>query len=75
MINVFPLFQLDSLTIDLGYVTNAGYSVVTGLYQPHDATFEIGVEVELSDHVDTTHATTYDIYFAVKFNDVIVVSK
>ena len=63
------------MTIDFGYVTNAGYSAITGLYEPHHDTFEVDVEIEMTDHVDTVDLAVFQAYFAVKFNDIIVVSK
>ena len=65
--------QADSVTLDLGYVMNRGFSLRQGLHLPSHDKFIISAEVELSDNVDAIQDEEYDVYFAVKFGEVIVV--
>lgn len=61
---------MDSLTAELGYVTNAGFTQKRDLYNEHtDDVFAIQVEVEMSDHADTIDGAEFDILFAVSFGD------
>lgn len=67
-------FKVDSVTVDLGYVTNAGFTRKRGLHTPHDDQFAVQVEVQMADHELSVNDATFEVYFGVKFGDIIVVS-
>ncbi len=73
--NVTTFMQVDSITVDLGYVVNSGWTVKQGQHASTDDQFNVKVEVQLSDHALTADSATFDVLFAVKFGDVIVVGK
>lgn len=72
--NVTTFMSMDTATVDLGYVTNAGFTRKWGGYKPEDDQFSVQMELQMSDHVSTAHDAEFEIFFAVKFGSTIVVS-
>ena len=64
---------MDTVTVNMGYVVNGGTTLKQGRHVPEDDQFAIKVEVQLSDHKQTAHNATFDIYFAAKLQDTIVI--
>ena len=63
--------------MDLGYITNAGFSKKQGKYDVNgaDDDFILSVKVQLSDYLGTENAADLKVYLAVKFGEFIVVCK
>ena len=73
--NVSTFMSMDTVTANLGYITNAGFTKKWGGYKTDDDLFAIRVEVQMSDHPLTEADELFDVYFAVKMGDTIVVGK
>lgn len=68
--------QKDTATTDLGSITNAGWSFKQGNYNPpDDDQFSVRVKVQMTDHPNTKHNETHDVYLAIMFGDVIIVGE
>lgn len=59
------------MTVDLGYVVNAGFSEKWGSNQDEDNQFSVKVLVQMADVFDNNSGT--ELYFSVKVGDIIVV--
>ena len=66
---------MDSVTVDLGYIQNAAYTLKQGNHKDVDDQFSIKVEVQMADHPLTAHDSEHEVFVAVKFGDTIVVGK
>ena len=66
---------MDSVTVDLGYVTNGGFTYLQGNHSEKDDRFVVQVEVRVTDHPLNTPGSVHDLFAAVKFGDVIIVGK
>ncbi len=73
--NVTTFMSMDTATSNLGYVTNTGFTKKWGGYVVDDDVFAVKVEVQMSDHPLTLNDQVFDVYFAVKIGDTIVVGK
>ena len=67
---------MDSVTVKLGYVTNSGFTKKQNHHNvTEDDQFTIKVEIQMSDHLLTNDLLWNNVYFAVKYGDIIVVGK
>ena len=67
---------MDSVTSDLGYITNSGISRKQKNHDPAtDDMFRVEVGIQMADMDETDGATDHKIYFAVKFGEIIVVGE
>jgi len=73
--NVTTFMQRDSVTVDLGYVLNTGWTLKQNVHTPSDDEFAFEAEVQLSDHHLTPNDAEIEVYFAVRFNDIISVGE
>ena len=70
MTSLLSKSQRDSIRLDLGLMTNAGFSSKRGVHDPDvDDTFAIEVDVQMSDAVTTVDGDPADIYFALQFRE------
>ena len=61
------------MTVDLGYVVNAGFSEKWGSNQDEDNQFSVKVLIQMSDVFNNLYGTS--LYFSIKLGDVIIVGK
>ena len=67
---------MDTVTADLGYLVNAGFTDIWGSNQDADNQFAVSVLVQMSDaEVSTDNTTLSYVYFSINFGDIIVVGK
>ena len=67
---------MDTVTADLGYLVNAGFTDIWGSNQDTDNQFAVSVLVQMSDaEVSTDNTTLSYVYFSINFGDIIVVGK
>ena len=67
--------QKDYASVDMGYITNSGWSIKQSNYNPPtDDQFVVRAKVQMTDHPLTSHNNTFEVYLAMMFGDVIVVS-
>ena len=67
---------MDSVTSDLGYITNSGISRKQKNHDPDlDDIFRVEVGIQMADMDLTNTNDKHKIYFAVKFGEIIVVGK
>lgn len=72
--NLTTFMQTDVVTVDLGYVTNAGTTVKQKQHDPDaDDQFGVKVQVQMSDSVHTFHDNYFYMHFGVKFGDDLIV--
>ena len=73
-INHYPTsLQKDVVTVDLGHVTNAGFTKKWGAHRAEDDRFAIEVEVIASDSGPMAHDRIFGIHLAATIGDVVVV--
>ena len=65
--------QRDVVTVDLGHVTNAGFTKKWGAHKAEDDRFAIEVEVIASDSGPMAHDRIFGIHLAATIGDVVVV--
>ena len=65
--------QRDVVTVDLGHVTNAGFTKKWGSHKAEDDRFAIEVEVIASDSGPMAHDRIFGIHLAATIGDVVVV--
>ncbi len=75
--NVTTFMAYDTATVNLGFLTNAGFTKKWGgSHNPEvDDVFSIKVQVQMSDHPLTRHGNQFEVYFATKMGDTIIVGK
>ena len=67
--------QKDYASTDMGYITNSGWSIKESKYNPPtDDQFVVQARVQMTDHPLTFYNNTFEVYLAMMFDDVIVVS-
>ena len=67
---------MDSVTSDLGYITNSGISRKQKNHVPAtDDMFRVEVGIQMADMDETDGSVNHKIYFAVKFGEIIVVGR
>lgn len=70
-----PLDEMDSVTVDLGYVTNGGFTCLQGKHSERDDRFTLEVKVKVTGHTLNTPGSVHELFAAVKFGDVIIVGE
>ena len=65
--------QRDVVTVDLGHVTNAGFTKKWGAHKAEDDRFAIEVEVIASDSGPMAHDRIFGIHLAATIGDVVVI--
>ncbi len=73
--NISSFMSFDTATASLGYITNAGFTKRSGTHKTTDDHFAVEVQVQMSDHPLTEAEKSFDVYFAVKMVETIVVGK
>jgi hypothetical protein len=72
---VDTFLQKDYAATDMGYITNIGWSMKQSNYNPPtDDQFVVRARVQMTDHPLTSHNSTFEVYLAMMFGDIIVVS-
>ena len=66
---------MDTVSLKLGYVVNAGFSRKWGSNKDSDNIFGVKVEVQMADHQETVDDAQFDLYLAAKVGDAIAVGK
>jgi hypothetical protein len=63
------------VTIDLGYVMNAGFTLLEAEYNTsgYDDVFALSVLVQMSDNAANLNGAQFPIYLAVSFGELIIV--
>lgn len=73
--SVATFMQKDYASTDMGYITNSGWSIKQSNYNPPtDDQFVVRARVQMTDHPLTSHNNTFEVYLAMMFGDIIVVS-
>ena len=57
------------MTVDLGFVTNAGFSLSQGRWDPEDDEFTIEFELEMSDPAGSEDGTEYEVLAAISYGE------
>lgn len=71
--NLTTFMQKDAVSLDMGYIINAGHSLKQGIHSDKDDMFAIKAKLQLADHVLNVHGALFDVQFAVSFNDATIV--
>ena len=66
---------MDTVSLKLGYVVNAGFSRKWGSNKDSDNIFGVKVEVQMADHQETVDDAQFDLYLAAKVGDAIAVGE
>ena len=66
---------MDTVSLKLGYVVNAGFSRKWGSNKDSDNIFGVKIEVQMADHQETVDDAQFDLYLAAKVGDAIAVGK
>ena len=66
---------MDSVTVDLGFIQNAGFTYKQATHKESDDQFALQVEIQMADHPALSNGTIQEVFIAVKFGDTIVVGK
>ncbi len=66
--------QKDAVTVDLGTVMNRGFTSRQGAHLPEHDTFEVSVEVYLSDSAGAADGTSHEVACAAQFGEGLVVA-
>ena len=61
------------MTVDLGYVTNAGFTMKWGGHEAADDQFAVEVEVIVSDSAPMEHDRLFGVHLAANIGENIVV--
>ena len=61
------------MTVDLGYVTNAGFTKKWGTHKAEDDRFAVEVEVIVSDSAPMAHNRIFGVHLAAQISDNVVI--
>ena len=61
------------MSVDLGYVTNAGFTKKWGSHKPEDDRFAVEVEAITSDSAPMAHDRTFGIHLAAQITDTVAI--
>jgi hypothetical protein len=64
---------MDAVTVDLGYVTNAGFTLLQGNYVPEDDLFAIAVQLQMLDNGLEVNNAVFNVTLALKLEDKVIV--
>ena len=74
-VTIFTHAQKDVVTVDLGYVTNAGFTKKWGAHKEDDDRFAVEVEVIASDSAPMAHDRVFGVHLAAEIGDSVVIGE